>query len=499
MNAKLILGLISIILMSCSSSTSPSEDEEADISNGIFSSPSEVEYSSSSMSVSSSSNLATIETNNFVIKILRSPSVIISSLMMMPKIGYKDGLVQVSIQNTSQKSESFITKIEIQGISEEASVTTVIGSGKTENVNLTPIIVKEKYRGINQIQDVSIVITVTVNSETIFSNTISSKITANDVIVWDYNDNGSLINYENTVLGWITPSTSKVESVLAEAKKALPNQAFTGYQTKETNNIYKMYSTIVCCGSDAFGGSPDPFIKISNGSDTYTTPVNNDNGLRIQSWNTSFSFKIAGEYSYSIYDADVSSNDYMTSGNFTVPMSFFENHDSMLSVLNASQDTIFKFYSYWVYYSNIQVEAIYNQLKALKLSYVSSSTVDFGTTNTALIKPGEYTGQKIRFPDSSIATTNYNCIDGVVLFASLMESVGIKPIVVLVPGHSYVGWYVNKEKTIANYLETTLLSSSTYDEANSYALKAFATDKLKNTTKILDVEKLRSEGYMPLN
>jgi len=53
---------------------------------------------------------------------------------------------------------------------------------------------------------------------------------------------------------------------------------------------------------------------------------------------------------------------------------------------------------------------------------------------------GEGTGyQTISLPPDSIAAHAANCIDGTLLFASLLENIGFDPTIILVHGHAYVG------------------------------------------------------------
>jgi hypothetical protein len=50
-----------------------------------------------------------------------------------------------------------------------------------------------------------------------------------------------------------------------------------------------------------------------------------------------------------------------------------------------------------------------------------------------------------------------NCLDGSVLIASALERLGIGSFLVLVPGHAFVGFYADKDRREAEFLETTLL------------------------------------------
>ena len=107
--------------------------------------------------------------------------------------------------------------------------------------------------------------------------------------------------------------------------------------------------------------------------------------------------------------------------------------------------------------TNLQCEAIFMALKEIGISYIDSS-ISFGW----LIP---YAFQRVKLPVTTIKTKAANCIDGAVLFASLLEHIGIQPIIVLVPGHALVGWKPIPNSTKLVLLETTQISSETFENA----------------------------------
>jgi hypothetical protein len=449
--------------------------------------------------VSSSSSVSVIEIEGHVsVDSIYIPNVIISSLLMMPKVAYKDGLIFIEVSNKSSVAKIIVAESSIQGVSETAFSTEMIAPGEKKRISMTPLLTKEKFNDLKQIRDVNVMVSIRVDSEIIYGHTFLSSITAHDVMAWSYNDNGKLINYEKMLLGWVTPSTQGIENVISLAKNNLASKSFSGYQN---NNPYyimsELKSNAVCCGSDAFGGAPDPYY-VFNGPNhfSYSTSVNRDNRSRTQSWNIgNLIFKDPGTYNYVLYDEDVSNDDLMSMGSFEVPSVFFTERISVLQ----PKGSPFTFYAQWYYPSNNQVSAIYSELKRRNMSYVSSSQINFGMTQGGGMMSGEYSGQKIRFPDASLASSNYNCIDGVVLFASILESVGLDPLIILVPGHAYLGWYEDTEKTTINVLETTMLATASFIAANNYALEKFKVDKDLSTTSIINVRKERSAGFLPIN
>lgn len=71
--------------------------------------------------------------------------------------------------------------------------------------------------------------------------------------------------------------------------------------------------------------------------------------------------------------------------------------------------------------------------------------------------------QHVRLIEQSINNSQANCVDGSVLFASLLRKVGIEPFLILVPGHCYVGFYADEKKDRLLAIETTMLGT-TFEE-----------------------------------
>lgn len=110
--------------------------------------------------------------------------------------------------------------------------------------------------------------------------------------------------------------------------------------------------------------------------------------------------------------------------------------------------------------TELQARAIYRALQATHLSYVKSS-LTFGRSSDV--------SERIRLPRQSLRENSANCIDGVLLYASMFENLGMDPVVVLVPGHAYVGVRVARESTRFLYFDTVLTGRGDFDEAVSAA------------------------------
>jgi hypothetical protein len=108
-----------------------------------------------------------------------------------------------------------------------------------------------------------------------------------------------------------------------------------------------------------------------------------------------------------------------------------------------------------------QVRAIYDALVDSRISYVNSIidfTPEIGMNN-----------QRVRLPRESLSDQSANCIDGTVLFASLLEAISLNPAIVIVPGHAFLAWETGRNSNEWKYLETTMVSTHTFDEACTQA------------------------------
>jgi hypothetical protein len=136
----------------------------------------------------------------------------------------------------------------------------------------------------------------------------------------------------------------------------------------------------------------------------------------------------------------------------------------------------------------IQAKAIYNALKRHGLSYVKSS-----------LTFGENTGvsQRIRMPKESIGSTSMNCIDGAVMFASLFENLAMEPIIVLVPGHAYVGVRVARGSQRYLFIDSALIARVPFAEAVRSAEIGLGKFGPNQITRI-PIESARDMGIYPM-
>lgn len=99
-----------------------------------------------------------------------------------------------------------------------------------------------------------------------------------------------------------------------------------------------------------------------------------------------------------------------------------------------------------------EVFAVWNVLQRQGVKY-SSITTPSGESQTVL-------SQHVRFLDEAIQNTQANCVDGSVLFASVLYKLGIYPVLVKLPGHMFLGFYTEERRQHIEFLETTMIGAS---------------------------------------
>lgn len=114
-----------------------------------------------------------------------------------------------------------------------------------------------------------------------------------------------------------------------------------------------------------------------------------------------------------------------------------------------------------------QVFAVWAALQQRGVSY---SNITGSNANAKVFS------QYIRFTNDAWKSNQANCVDGTALFASILYKMGIEPVMVLIPGHCFLGFYdrprvnskgeqIQDRESNLFFLETTMIGSKTVDES----------------------------------
>lgn len=116
--------------------------------------------------------------------------------------------------------------------------------------------------------------------------------------------------------------------------------------------------------------------------------------------------------------------------------------------------------------------------------------------------------QHVRFFEDTLANAQANCLDGSVALASIYRKIGLKPVIILAPGHAYVGVLFQNGKSILP-IETTMLGTHSVQRAAEVALETgkwswqkisqmTSEEMSKNNIVIIDIDRCRNAGVQPI-
>jgi hypothetical protein len=118
------------------------------------------------------------------------------------------------------------------------------------------------------------------------------------------------------------------------------------------------------------------------------------------------------------------------------------------------------------------------QVKALYSALQSTTRISYDDSATVFHLDGKDYAQRVRLPYRSLKDEAANCLDGSVLFASLLATIGLHPIILLLPRHAIVGWkQEDSDASEIEYLETTLLRKEEFANAHQEGMKRYAMVK----------------------
>lgn len=125
-----------------------------------------------------------------------------------------------------------------------------------------------------------------------------------------------------------------------------------------------------------------------------------------------------------------------------------------------------------------QVSSVWRELQRQNITY-SSIAVTSGSAENLV--------QHVRFLDETISNQQANCVDGTVVFCSILQKIGLHTGIVLMPGHAYLVVFDEKNEAALFGVETTMLATSSFEDAVA------ATRKGPNALRKIE-EKIASEN-----
>ena len=146
--------------------------------------------------------------------------------------------------------------------------------------------------------------------------------------------------------------------------------------------------------------------------------------------------------------------------------------------------------------------AVYDYLnQEVKIRYLNQPFSSKPTDNS----------QRVILPEKVLENAAGNCIDLTVMFASILEGLGIYSLIFLTQSHAFIGWGNPKKTSEMIFLETTFLGRYSFDEAKAKGEENFRKDFLLSGSKdpisigflsfmekchIIDLKEVRKSGII---
>lgn len=205
-----------------------------------------------------------------------------------------------------------------------------------------------------------------------------------------------------------------------------------------------------------------------------------------------------------------------------------ENHPMIDQVLKEAKDLVLAskhpdFKNFGFVGKQAGPNEVFKQVQALWYYFQSKHFVYSSITDESN-KNEKVWAQHVRTFEESLNYTQANCVDGTVMFASILKKIDIDPILVSVPGHMYLMFYLD-DKGTNTVLETTMLgqynatgkpglifkdkdfrkSIESFNEANARGVENFTKNakpflqKKERGYALIPVSEFRKLGITPLS
>jgi hypothetical protein len=111
--------------------------------------------------------------------------------------------------------------------------------------------------------------------------------------------------------------------------------------------------------------------------------------------------------------------------------------------------------------------------------------------------------QRIRLPAETLDQSSGNCIELTLLYASVVEAMGMQPSIIFIPGHAYVAVRVDGTGDSYYFVETTMIGHATFSQAVSKGLSewndaAASVNAGDAQYGWVDVAAQRAKGVLPI-
>lgn len=136
--------------------------------------------------------------------------------------------------------------------------------------------------------------------------------------------------------------------------------------------------------------------------------------------------------------------------------------------------------------TRMHLEALFDEVhhRAMEISHVDSSYF-LGS-------------QYVQYPSETLAGSSGNCLEGSLVFASALEAIGMRPVLIFAPTHVLVGVYSWHDSTTILPVETTMVGGGDFWGAYMQGWEEMAEHVDAGDALVIDVGMARDSGVLPM-
>ena len=404
--------------------------------------------------------------------------------------------LEASIRNTWSADTSFQLQARLQDVSDWVSKTFSIGPNKDSKVHLTLPLSQEKLFGYEEKTlsfDLKCKYTDPNGNEHEISDSKPIRILAKDDMIWAIEREGKVENLSHFIAAWVTPRDPKVQELVhtvAEDEEVKSIGGLVGYQETHKRRILNDTATVPPGRIGYFALHMKCSTTLTVSLRKVSGGANNDVNFYILNSLEFVQFQTTERsQAYSSFGENRVRSGHSTNFHANIENDYYLVFDNRFSVMSSKS----------VLWHVEEVEPLtHEEIVITQLGGIFRIIQNNGMNYVnALISFAPGHSQRVKRPCDTIKLKGGNCIDGSVLFASCFEAIGFEPIIVLVPGHAFVGVRSWSDSDRYFFIETTMVSSSDFNQSSQRALHEF--EQYSSPDKqIINIKKAREEGIKPL-
>jgi hypothetical protein len=153
--------------------------------------------------------------------------------------------------------------------------------------------------------------------------------------------------------------------------------------------------------------------------------------------------------------------------------------------------------------------SVWNRMKAIYEAVSDHYDVIYVATGSNFVPKEKeeqgFTLQRLKLPYEVLESHSGMCVEVSTLFASAFEKIGLRPIIITIPGHVYVGVPISWNSSTYYFLEGTLVGRASFEKAVQVGNEEFMDEALDPIEEDrldqyfwLDVSEARQEGIWPI-